>query len=152
MSAREPIGLHMAGAGLRRIQGGTEMYQMTETEYKFAELIWEEEPIGSGELVKQCAEKFGWKKSTTYTEIKRLTQNGVLKNENLCENGIFKNENAIVSSVLNKEEYHRAQGEAFVEKAYGGSLPKMIAAFIQSKKLSAAQIAEIEAMIEDYKG
>jgi predicted transcriptional regulator len=52
---------------------------------------------------------------------------------------------------LNKEEYHRAQGEAFVEKAYGGSLPKMIAAFIQSKKLSAAQIAEIEAMIEDYK-
>ena len=126
------------------------MYQMTETEYKFAELIWEEEPIGSGELVKQCAEKFGWKKSTTYTFIKKL-----------CENGIFKNENAIVSSVLNKEEYHRAQGEAFVEKAspweafvekaYGGSLPKMIAAFIQSKKLSAAQIAEIEAMIEDYK-
>ena len=110
------------------------MYQMTETEYKFAELIWEEEPIGSGELVKQCAEKFGWKKSTTYTFIKKL-----------CENGIFKNENAI-------EEYHRAQGEAFVEKAYGGSLPKMIAAFIQSKKLSAAQIAEIEAMIEDYKG
>ena len=90
---------------------------------------------------KLCAEKFGWKKSTTYTFIKKL-----------CENGIFKNENAIVSSVLNKEEYHRAQGEAFVEKAYGGSLPKMIAAFIQSKKLSAAQIAEIEAMIEDYKG
>ena len=86
------------------------MYQMTETEYKFAELIWEEEPIGSGELVKQCAEKFGWKKSTTYTFIKKL-----------CENGIFKNENAIVSSVLNKEEYHRAQGEAFVEKAYGGA-------------------------------
>ena len=52
------------------------MYQMTETEYKFAELIWEEEPIGSGELVKQCAEKFGWKKSTTYTEIKRLSQKG----------------------------------------------------------------------------
>ena len=65
------------------------MYQMTETEYRFAELIWEEEPIGSGELVKQCAEKFGWKKSTTYTFIKKL-----------CENGIFKNENAIVSSVL----------------------------------------------------
>lgn len=124
-----------------RIQGGTGMYQMTETEYKFAELIWEEEPIGSGELVKRCAEKFGWKKSTTYTFIKKL-----------CENGIFKNENAMVSSVLNKEEYHRAQGEAFVEKAYGGSLPKMIAAFIQSKKLSPAQIAEIEAMIEDYKG
>lgn len=117
------------------------MYQMTDTEYKFAELIWAEEPIGSGELVKQCAEKFGWKKSTTYTFIKKL-----------CENGIFRNENATVTSVLNEEEYHRRQGEAFVEKAYGGSLPKMIAAFIQSRKLSEAQIAEIEAMIEDYKG
>mgnify|MGYP001458375600 len=53
------------------------MYQMTETEYKFAELIWEEEPIGSGELVKQCAEKFGWKKSTTYTFIKKLCENGI---------------------------------------------------------------------------
>ena len=75
------------------------MYQMTETEYKFAELIWEEEPIGSGELVKQCAEKFGWKKSTTYTFIKKL-----------CENGIFKNENAIVSSVLNKENTTEPRG------------------------------------------
>ena len=117
------------------------MYQMTETEYKFAELIWEEEPIGSGELVKQCAEKFGWKKSTTYTFIKKL-----------CENGIFKNENAIVSSVLNKEEYHRAQGEAFVEKAYGGSLPKKNAGIIPSKKLRAAPSAEIEAMIGGFKG
>ena len=61
------------------------MYQMTETEYKFAELIWEEEPIGSGELVKQCAEKFGWKKSTTYTFIKKLCENGIFKNENATE-------------------------------------------------------------------
>ena len=110
-------------------------------ELRFAALIWENAPISSGELVKLCARELEWKKSTTYTFIKKL-----------CENGIFKNENAIVSSVLNKEEYHRAQGEAFVEKAYGGSLPRMIAAFIQSKKLNAAQIAEIEAMIEDYKG
>ena len=75
------------------------MYQMTETEYRFAELIWEEEPIGSGELVKQCAEKFGWKKSTTYTFIKKL-----------CENGIFKNENAIVSSVMNRRNTTEPRG------------------------------------------
>ena len=123
--------------------GGVHMeeYRLCNSDYRFMTLVWEHGPIGSGELVRLCAEYLGWKKSTTYTFIKKL-----------CENGIFKNENAIVSSVLNKEEYHRAQGEAFVEKAYGGSLPKMIAAFIQSKKLSAAQIAEIEAMIEDYKG
>ena len=118
-----------------------EEYRLCNSDYRFMTLVWEHGPIGSGELVRLCSEYLGWKKSTTYTFIKKL-----------CENGIFKNENAIVSSVLNKEEYHRAQGEAFVEKAYGGSLPKMIAAFIQSKKLSAAQIAEIEAMIEDYKG
>ena len=111
-----------------------------DSELRFCEILWEHQPVRSSELAHLCTEKLGWKKSTTYTFIKKL-----------CENGIFKNENAIVSSVLNKEEYHRAQGEAFVEKAYGGSLPKMIAAFIQSKKLSAAQIAEIEAMIEDYK-
>ena len=110
-------------------------------ESKFADMIWSHEPLSSRELVNLAQAELGWKKSTTYTFIKKL-----------CENGLFKNENAIVSSVLNKEEYHRAQGEAFVEKAYGGSLPKIIAAFIQSKKLSAAQIAEIEAMIEDYKG
>ena len=123
--------------------GGVHMeeYRLCNSDYRFMTLVWEHGPIGSGELVRLCAEYLGWKKSTTYTFIKKL-----------CENGIFKNENAIVSSVMNKEEYHRAQGEAFVEKAYGGSLPKMIAAFIQSKKLSAAQIAEIEAMIEDYKG
>ena len=122
--------------------GGVHMeeYRLCNSDYRFMTLVWEHGPIGSGKLVRLCAEYLGWKKSTTYTFIKKL-----------CENGIFKNENAIVSSVLNKEEYHRAQGEAFVEKAYGGSLPKMIAAFIQSKKLSAAQIAEIEAMIEDYK-
>ena len=116
-------------------------YSMGAVESRFADMIWRAEPVTSAELVQQAAQELAWKKSTTYTFIKKL-----------CENGIFKNENAIVSSVLNKEEYHRAQGEAFVEKAYGGSLPKMIAAFIQNKKLSAAQIAEIEAMIEDYKG
>lgn len=117
------------------------MYQMTEAELKFAELIWQEEPIGSGELVKRCQQEFDWKKSTTYTFLKKL-----------CEQEIFKNEDAVVQSLISREIYLQRQGEEFVEKAYEGSLPKMIAAFIQSKRLSRAQIAEIEQMIEDYKG
>lgn len=116
------------------------MYQMTETEMKFAELIWKEEPIGSGELVKLCAGELGWKKSTTYTFIKKL-----------CEQGIFQSENAVVTSLLSREKYLQKQSEDFVEKTYDGSLPKMIAAFIERKRLSRAQIEEIEKMIEEYK-
>uniref|UniRef100_UPI00286EDF48 BlaI/MecI/CopY family transcriptional regulator n=1 Tax=Anaerosporobacter sp. TaxID=1872529 RepID=UPI00286EDF48 len=114
--------------------------QMTETELKFAELIWKEEPIGSGELVKQCEKEFEWKKSTTYTFLKKL-----------CEQKIFKNENAVVTSLLKKDEYLQLQGEQFVEKAFGGSLPRMVAAFMKRKKLDDAQISEIEQMIENYK-
>lgn len=117
------------------------MYQMTETEMKFAELIWQEAPIGSGELVKRCQQEFGWKKSTTYTFLKKL-----------CEQEIFKNENAVVESLITREEYMQRQGEHFVEKAFGGSLPRMIAAFMENKRLSRAQIEEIEQMIEEYKG
>ena len=115
------------------------MYQMTETELKFAELIWREAPIGSGELVKRCQQEFAWKKSTTYTFLKKL-----------CGQGLFQNEDAVVETVVSREEYLQRQGEEFVEKAYEGSLPKMIAAFIQNKRLSKAQIAEIQQMIEDY--
>lgn len=117
------------------------MYQMTETEMKFAELIWQEEPIGSGELVKRCQKEFEWKKSTTYTFLKKL-----------CEQSIFRNENAIVESLISREDYIQKQGEQFVEKTFDGSLPKMIAAFIEHKRLSRAQIDEIEKMIEEYKG
>ena len=116
------------------------MYQMTETELKFAELIWQEAPIGSGELVKCCRQEFAWKKSTTYTFLKKL-----------CEQKIFKNENAVVEPLITKDEYMQRQGEQFVEKAFGGSLPKMIAAFMEHKRLSRAQIEEIEQMIEEYK-
>jgi len=116
------------------------MYQMTETELKFAELIWKEEPVGSGELVKICLQEYGWKKSTTYTFIKKL-----------CEQKLFQSENAVISSLISREEYLQQQGEEFVEKTFEGSLPKMIAAFIERKRLSRAQIEEIERMIEDYK-
>ncbi len=116
------------------------MYKMTDTEFKFAELIWEREPIGSGELVKLCKAEFDWKKSTTYTFIKKL-----------CEQELFQNDNAVVSSLVNRERYLQVQGEEFVEKTFQGSLPKMIAAFMERKRLSKAQIEEIERMIEEYK-
>lgn len=116
------------------------MYQMTEAELKFAELIWREEPVGSGELVKLCLGEFGWKKSTTYTFIKKL-----------CEQGILQNEQAVVTSLIDRDKYLQQQGEEFVEKTFEGSLPKMIAAFMERKRLSRTQIEEIEKMIEDYK-
>lgn len=116
------------------------MYQMTEAEEKFADLVWEQEPVGSGRLVRLCSDRFGWKKSTTYTFLKKL-----------CEQGIFKNEKATVTSLISREAYLQSRGEEFVEKAFHGSLPKMIAAFMERKRLSADQVAEIEQMIEDYK-
>lgn len=117
------------------------MYQMTETELKFAELIWREEPVGSGELVRLCQQEYGWKKSTTYTFIKKL-----------CEQNILQNRDAVVSALVGREEYFQRQGEEFVERSFEGSLPRMIAAFIERKRLSREQIEEIEKMIEDYKG
>ena len=115
------------------------MYQMTETEYRFAELIWEEEPIGSGELVKQCAEKFGWKKSTTYTEIKRLSQKGVLKNEN-----------AVVTPLVTREEVQAKESDEFVERAFDGSLPGFLTAFLGGKKLSRQEAEDLKALIDNY--
>ena len=115
------------------------MYQMTETEYKFAELIWEEEPIGSGELVKQCAEKFGWKKSTTYTEIKRLSQKGVLKNEN-----------AVVTPLVTREEVQAKESDEFVERTFDGSLPGFLTAFLGGKKLSRQEVEDLKALIDNY--
>ena len=116
-------------------------FQLGMAESRFAEIIWEKEPLSSGELVKLSEEKLGWKKSTTYTVLKKL-----------CEQGLFLNENAVVTAVVSREDYLQSQGEQFVEKAFGGSLPRMIAAFIEHKRLSRAQIEEIEQMIEEYKG
>ena len=99
-------------------------------ESKFADIIWNNEPIPSGELVKLCNQKLEWKKSTTYTMLKRL-----------CERGIFKNENGVVSSILTKEEFGAAQSERIIEDTFDGSLPAFIAAFASRKKLSEKDLA-----------
>lgn len=108
-------------------------------EARFADIIWENEPLSSGELVKLCEEELGWKKSTMYTVLKRL-----------CERGIFRNEKGIVSSVMTKAEYSAAQSEKFVEETFDGSLPAFLAAFTARKALTKAEVEEIKKMIDSY--
>ncbi|MDW5298725.1 MAG: BlaI/MecI/CopY family transcriptional regulator [Sedimentibacter sp.] len=115
-------------------------YKLTESEEKFADIIWQNEPIGSGDLVKLCEKEMNWKKSTTYTVLKKL-----------CEKGIFQNENAVVTSINAKKEYYANQSIRFVEDTFGGSLPKFLTAFIGGKKLSNHQAEELKRLIDDHK-
>ena len=108
-----------------------------EVQMKFAELIWEKEPIGSGDLVKLCAERFEWKKSTTYTVLKKL-----------CDKGLFQNVDGVVSSRISKEDFYTRKSEEFVEEAFGGSLPAFLAAFTSHQKLSLKDIDEIRKIID----
>ena len=115
--------------------------ELGEVQKQFAELIWETEPVGSGDLVKAAKERFGWKKSTTYTVLRKL-----------CEKGIFQNVNGVVSAVMSREAFFGQQGEEFVEEAFRGSLPAFIAAFTSRKKLSDREIDEILDIINSRKG
>lgn len=112
---------------------------MNDIEQEFAQIIWDNEPLGSGQLVKLASEKLNWKKSTTYTVLRKL-----------CENGIFKNEDTVVSAVISQEEYVRRKGEVYLEEHYNGSLPKFVAAFMNKKKLKRSEIEELAKMIEEY--
>lgn len=108
-----------------------------ESEYRFCLILWEHEPVKSKELVRLCKEQLGWKATTTYTVIKRLSERGVLKNEN-----------TIVTSLVSKDEVQKAEIEELVEKKFEGSLPAFIAAFGRHKKLSEEEIEEIRKIIE----
>ena len=109
-------------------------------ESRFADIIWSNAPVASGELVKICQEQLTWKKPTTYTVLRKL-----------CERGIFKNEDGIVTVLISKEEFYALQSEQFVEDTFQGSLPAFLAAFSTRKKLSAEEIAELQKLIEDSK-
>ena len=109
-------------------------------ETRFAELIWSHAPISSGELVKLCLQELEWKKSTTYTVLKKL-----------CEQGLFQNEGGVVTALVSREEFYALQSEKFVEEAFSGSLPAFIAAFTKRKTLSEAEIAQIRRMIDEYR-
>lgn len=114
-------------------------YKLAEAESKFADLIWENEPVSSGQLVKLAAQNLNWKSTTSYTVLRRL-----------CDRGLFLNENSVVTSCVSREEFYQHKSQQFVEESFDGSLPKFLAAFMVKKNLSAAQIAEIKKMIEDY--
>ena len=114
-----------------------EIPKVFESEYKFCLILWANEPIKSGDLVKLCREKLGWKNTTTYTVIKRLSERGVVKNEN-----------TIVSSLVSKEEIQEAEIVDMVEKTFEGSLPAFIAAFGRHERLTEEEIENIKRMIE----
>ena len=116
------------------------MPKIFESEYRFCLLLWEKEPIKSSELVALCKEKLGWKPTTTYTVIKRLSERGVVKNEN-----------TVVTSLVSKDEIQAEKIDELVEKKFEGSLPAFVAAFAKHRTLSAKDIDEMQKMIDSYR-
>ncbi len=110
-------------------------------EKHFAELVWKYEPLSSGELVKICNKELNWKKSTTYTVLRKL-----------CEKGLFQNQNGIVTSRVSRQAFYSAKSEQFVEETFAGSLPAFIAAFAAGRVLSEEVVEEIQQLIDTFKG
>ena len=108
-------------------------------EAHFADLIWQHEPLSSRDLVALCEKELKWKKSTTYTVLKKL-----------CEKGLFQNENSVITSLVSRQEFYAIQSEQFVEETFAGSLPAFIAAFTTRKRLSTKELAQIRQMIDSY--
>ena len=112
-----------------------------ESEYRFCLILWEHEPINSTRLAVLCKEQLGWSKATTYTVIRRLAERGVLKNEN-----------ATVTSLVTKSQVQESELVEFVEKTFEGSIPALLAVFANSKKLSDKEAAQLQELIDNYKG
>jgi len=115
-----------------------EPYKLFDAEYRFMNIIWEREPVNSTELVRLCREKLGWKKSTTYTMLRKLSEKGMLRNEE-----------AIVCSILKREDTQKLESHAIVDKAFGGSLPQFLTAFLGGKKLTEQEAKEIQKIIDE---
>ena len=110
-----------------------------ESEYRFCLILWENEPVSSGKLVQLAKESLGWSKATTYTVIRRLSERGVLKNEN-----------TIVSALISKEEAQKSRLEEMVEETFEGSMPAFIAAFSKSRKLTKKEVDQLQALIDSF--
>jgi predicted transcriptional regulator len=110
-------------------------------EARFADLIWGNAPLSSGELVRLCEAELGWKKSTTYTVLKKL-----------CQREIFQNEGGVVSARISRDDFFAAQSRRFVEESFAGSLPAFIAAFSAGKGLTPREIEEIRRMMDEMEG
>ena len=116
-----------------------EDYKLGVVESRFADIIWQHEPLPSGELVILCQQELNWKKPTTYTVLRKL-----------CDRGIFQNSGGMVTSRLSREEFYALQSEKFVEETFSGSLPAFFAAFTRRKNISPEELAEIRRMIDSY--
>ena len=114
-------------------------YQMGKMEKRFADLIWENEPIRSGDLAELSRSKLGWKKSTMYTVLHRL-----------CDKGIFQNVKGEVSSLITKDNIFFVQGEQCIKESFGGSVPAFFAAFLKGKRLSQEDAAELHKLVDEY--
>ena len=110
-----------------------------ESEYRFCLILWDNEPVSSGKLVELCKENLRWSKATTYTVIRRLSERGVVKNEN-----------TVVTALISKEEAQASRLDEMVEETFEGSMPAFIAAFSKSKKLSRQEVEQLQALIDSY--
>ncbi len=111
-----------------------------ESEYRFCLILWEQEPVKSSELVRLCQERLGWKPTTTYTVIKRLSERGVVKNEN-----------SVVTALVSREQVQATEIEELVEKKFGGSLPAFVAAFTKHGRITEKEIDQVQRMIDRFR-
>ena len=116
-----------------------EIPKIFESEYRFCLILWEQEPVNSTRLVELCRDRLGWSKATTYTVIRRLSERGVLKNEN-----------ATVTSLISKEQAQCSRLQEMMEETFEGSVPAFLAAFSKSKRLTREEVAQLQSMIDDY--
>ena len=107
---------------------------------RFADIVWENEPIGSGELVKVCQQQLGWKKPTTYTVLRKL-----------CEKGLLQNENGVVTSLISREAFYSDRSAQIVDESFSGSLPAFVAAFVSKKSLTKQEADEIQNLIDAFR-
>ena len=112
--------------------------EIGEVQERFANLVWDHEPIPSGQLVKLCEQELNWKKPTTYTVLRKL-----------CEKGLFRNEDGLVSAVLTREQFASRRSEQFVDNAFHGSLPAFVAAFARGRRLSEKEVRQLQQLIDD---
>lgn len=115
-------------------------YKLGEMEQKFADLIWENAPVSTRDLITWCSESFNWKRTTTYTMLKRL-----------CDRELFLTDNGIVKIILSKEDFLTEKGEEFLEETFDGSLPRFITAFTRLRKLNEKEVQEIQQLIDEYR-
>lgn len=116
-----------------------ETMKLCDSDYRFMLIVWDYAPVNSGELVRLCAEKLGWKKSTTYTQIKKM-----------CEKGYIENNQAVVNVLIPKEKVQADESAYFVERTFDGSLPRFLTAFLGGRTISEADARKIKKMIDEH--